>query len=100
MTDPGHVFEARSERERRYVEVVARTSADGLVTPLEVRWEDGRRFRFRIDRMTDRRRAASLKAGGASMRYTVRIQVTETYLFFDDHKGAWFVEAKREPGAD
>lgn len=98
MEGTGHVFGARSERERKYVEVVARTSADGLVTPLEVRWEDGRRFR--IDRVTDRRRAASLKAGGAGMRYTVRIQGTETYLFFDDHRGAWFVEAKREPGAD
>ena len=91
------VYGARPERERRYVEVVARTSADGLVTPLEIVWEDGRRFR--VDRVTDRRLAQSLKAGGAGMRYTVVIQGSLTFLFFDTSHGAWFVEAKRTQGS-
>ena len=38
------------------------------------------------------RRAASLKAGGAGTRYTVRIGRSETYLFNED--GRWFVERR------
>lgn len=75
---------------RAYVQVIARHDADGKVFPLEVEWEDGRRFQ--VDRLLDVRRAAALKAGGQGMRYTVRIQGRETYLFEDE--GRWFVEAK------
>jgi hypothetical protein len=28
------------------------------------------------------------------MRYTVSVGGHRTYLFFDDYRGAWFVEAK------
>lgn len=31
-------------REKKYVEVVADFSEDGRVTPLEIIWDDGRRF--------------------------------------------------------
>ena len=79
-------------RERRYVEVLTRTSAEGVVTPLEVRWEDGRRFA--ITSVGECMRAHSLRAGGTGIRYTVRIGKRETHLFFDDYRGAWFVEAK------
>ena len=75
---------------RAYVKVIARHEEDGRVFPLEVEWEDGRRFP--VDRLLDVRRAAALKAGGQGMRYTVRIQGHETYLFEDE--GRWFVEAK------
>ena len=75
---------------RAYVKVIARHDETGKVCPLEVEWEDGRRFE--VDRLLDVRRAAALKAGGQGLRYTVRILGKETYLFEDE--GRWFVEAK------
>lgn len=75
---------------RVYVKVVVECSPEGAVKPLTVEWEDGRRFE--VDRLLDVRRAASTKAGGQGMRYTVRILGRETYLFEDE--GRWFVEAK------
>lgn len=52
---------------------------------------DGRAFR--IDRVLEVRRAASLKAGGVGWRYKCRIQGRERYLFYEDP--AWFVETDR-----
>ena len=75
---------------RAYVKVIARHDETGKVCPLEVEWEDGRRFE--VDRLLDVRRAAALKAGGQGVRYTVRILGRETHLFEDE--GRWFVEAK------
>ena len=75
---------------RVYVNVIARHDEQGGVRPLEVEWEDGRRFE--VDKLLDVRRAAELKAGGQGVRYTVRILGRETYLFEDE--GRWFVEAK------
>ena len=75
---------------RVYVNVIARHDEQGKVRPLEVEWEDGRRFE--VDKLLDVRRAAALKAGGQGLRYTVRILGKETYLFEDE--GRWFVEAK------
>ena len=75
---------------RAYVKVVVEVSPEGKVRPLEVEWEDGRRFE--VDRLLDVRRAAATKAGGQGMRYTVRILGRETYLFEDE--GRWFVEAR------
>ena len=72
------------------MKVIARHDETGKVCPLEVEWEDGRRFE--VDRLLDVRRAAALKAGGQGVRYTVRILGKETYLFEDE--GRWFVEAK------
>ena len=72
------------------VEVVARFDTAGGLTPLWMGWEDGRRFG--IDRVLDVRRAASLKAGGVGIRYTVRISGKERYLWFEDMANIWFVE--------
>ncbi len=70
-----------------YVDVTVRFDADGRITPLEIRWEDGRVYQ--IDRVLDVRRAASLKAGGTGIRYTVRISGKETFLFLEETR--WFV---------
>lgn len=78
------------ERRKRYVEVVAVTDEEGQVTPMEVVWEDGRRFS--VDRVLDCRRAHSLKTGGTGLRYTVAVGGRATYLFFEDPR--WFVEEK------
>ena len=76
---------------RAYVKVVVEVSPEGSVRPMEVEWEDGRRFE--VDRLLDVRRAASTKVGGQGIRYTCRILGHETYLFEDN--GRWFVEARQ-----
>ena len=73
-----------------FVEVTARFDTEGNLTPLSITWEDG--TVFEIDRVLDRRRAASLKAGGQGIRYTVRINDHQTYLFYEEPR--WFVEGK------
>ncbi|MGM9522363.1 MAG: hypothetical protein ACI3VB_07795 [Oscillospiraceae bacterium] len=73
-----------------YVGVKAIFRPDGRLLPTSVIWEDG--HEYEIDRVLDVRRAASLKAGGTGMRYTVRIGRTETFLFLEEDK--WFVERR------
>ncbi len=77
-------------RKKRYVEVVARFDENGDITPISITWEDGRTFE--IDRVLDRRHAASLKVGGTGMRYLVRIGHATTYLFHENPR--WYVEEK------
>lgn len=93
MSDRGHMYEEVSDREKRYVDVVSLTTADGVVTPLTIVWSDGRRYH--IDRVTDHRQAHSLKTGGTGMRYTILVGGRQTHLWYDDYRRAWFVEAKR-----
>ncbi len=45
--------------------------------------------------LLDVRRAASTKAGGQGIRYTVRVLGRETYLFEEENR--WFVEARQAP---
>ncbi len=73
---------------KKYVEMVAHFDTDGKLTPMCLIWSDGRKYE--IDRVLDIRRAASLKAGGYGIRYTVKIQRKKRYIFFDDTR--WFVE--------
>ena len=73
-----------------YVEVTAKFDTEGNITPLSVTWEDG--TVYTIDKVVDKRRATSLKAGGIGMRYTCRILGQESYLFYEEPR--WFVEAK------
>ena len=74
-----------------FVAVTAKFDTEGRITPLSLVWEDG--AVYEIDRVTDVRRAASLKAGGMGIRYTVRINGRQSYLFYEEPR--WFVEAKR-----
>ena len=76
--------------ERIYVEVLAKHSREGTVEPLSILWEDGRRFC--VDRIIDKKRRASLKAGGMGMRYTCVISGKMRYMFYEDDR--WFVEAR------
>lgn len=75
---------------KQYVSVTARFDEDGNLLPLKIHWNDGRSFE--IDRVTDIRYAASLKAGGMGLRYTCRIAGTEKYLFLEENR--WFVDTK------
>lgn len=81
-------------RKKRYVDVVALHREDGSVRPLSIVWEDGRRFK--VDRILDTRRAASLKVGGTGVRYLVRIRDRDTFLFYENPR--WFVEEKVRAG--
>ena len=73
-----------------YVAVTARFSPEGGLVPLSIEWEDGRMYQ--IDDITDVRRAASLKAGGAGIRYTIKVQGRQTYLYLEEDK--WFMERR------
>ena len=75
---------------KTYITVKATFSPDGSLMPCSVIWEDGREYE--IDQVLDVRRAASLKAGGTGIRYTVRIGRSRTFLFFEDPR--WFVERR------
>ncbi len=74
-----------------YVDVAAAFDKEGKIIPMYIKWEDDRTYY--IDRVLDIRPAASLKAGGAGIRYTCRIQGKETYLFLENYR--WFVEGKQ-----
>ena len=75
-----------------FVQVEVKFDLEGTMTPTSIQWEDGRKFE--IDRILDVRRAASLKAGGQGIRFTIRIQGNQRYLYFDEP--LWFVEGKEE----
>lgn len=71
-----------------YVEVIASLDVDGNITPLSVTWENG--TVYKIDKVIDKRRSASLKEGGiGGMRYTCRILGQKSYLFYEEPR--WFV---------
>jgi hypothetical protein len=74
-----------------YVSVMAEFTAEGQLVPRSIQWEDGRVFD--IQKVTDVRRAASLKAGGVGTRYTCQISGQQKYLFYEDNN-LWFVEGK------
>lgn len=82
-----------------YVAVKADFNEDGIMLPREITWEDG--TKYAIDRVLDIRQAAAMKAGGQGDRYTVRINGSQSYLFFErstnqtgNNLGRWFVERK------
>ena len=88
-----------SNKIKVYVPVVASFNADGMLFPHEIIWEDG--HRYQIDRVSDVRQAAAMKAGGQGDRYTVWIGGHQSYLFFERSAnqtgrivGRWFVERK------
>jgi hypothetical protein len=74
--------------------VQALNEVDGSIRPLSFIWEDGNSYE--IDKIIDVRPAASLKAGGAGIRYTVRVKNRETYMFLEESKGVsrWFMERR------
>ena len=63
---------------------------DGTMLPRLIRWMNGRVFA--IEQLGYKCRASSAKVGGGGIRYTVRINGRETYLFQEGSR--WFVEAR------
>ncbi len=79
-----------------YVTVAARFDAYGRIRPLWIEWEDGRRYP--VDRVIEARRAASLKAGGAGIRFTCQFGRAVRYLFLEEDR--WFVEIDEKEDKD
>lgn len=83
--------EKRYQNENKvYVKVEALFSPGGSLKPVAFWWEDGRRYS--VERVTDVRRAASLRAGGIGVRYTCMVRGRQVYLFFEEDR--WFMERK------
>ena len=79
------------ENHKAYVNVTAEFTTDGRLLTKSFVWKDGRTYE--IKRVKDVRRAASLKAGGAGMRYTCIVNGRESHLFYEDNN-MWFMESK------
>ena len=66
---------------KKYIKVTATFDCDGNLLPELIYWDDGRKYP--IDKITDVRYAASLKACGAGIRYTCKILGKERYLLLE-----------------
>lgn len=75
---------------KKYVNVEMLCNDCGMIKPLSVIWDDGKRYI--IDKITDVRMSTSKKVGGTGIRYTCIIGGRERFLFWENPK--WFVEAK------
>ena len=82
-----------------YVEVISVTKPDGLMLPRALVWEDGQKYK--IDKVSQIKQAAAMKAGGQGDRYTIWVNGQQSYLFFErngsiagNNIGRWFVERK------
>ena len=82
-----------------YVAVTASFNEDGVMIPTSLTWEDG--TVYEIDRVLDIRQAAAMKAAAQGDRYTIEINRTRSYLFFErsanltgNNIGRWFVERR------
>ena len=84
-----------------YVPVDVQFRSDGVMLPRMITWEDG--TKYEIDRVSDIRQAAAMRAGGQGDRYTVHINGKQSYLFFErsanqtgNNIGRWFVERRAQ----
>ena len=84
-----------------YVPVDVQFRSDGVMLPHIITWEDG--TKYEIDRVSDIRQAAAMRAGGQGDRYTIYINGKQSYLFFErsanqtgNNIGRWFVERRAQ----
>ena len=80
------------ESSKVYVNVMAEFTKDGRLLPRSFIRKDGQIYE--IQRVTDVRRAASLKAGGVGIRYTCIVNGRESHLFYEDNN-MWFMEERQ-----
>ena len=78
---------------KKYVDMIVHYLPDGTIKPMAVWWDEGKVYE--IERILDMCPAASLKAGGAGIRYTCQIMGKQTYIWLEENR--WFVEAKGQP---
>ena len=77
------------ENYKVYVDVIAEFTKDGILRPKSFTWLDG--TVYEIQRVKDIRRAASLRAGGAGIRYTCMVNGKDCHLYYEDNN-MWFME--------
>ena len=82
---------ARLENCKVYVSVTAVLTKEGKLVPKSFVWKNG--HVYDIQKVTDVRRAASLRAGGAGLRYTCIVDGRESHLFYEENN-LWFVEER------
>ena len=77
-----------------YVDVNEDHLSDGRIIPLSFLWEDGRRYL--VDEVKDICPAASLKAGGVGLRYTIRVGSRQSYMWLEEDQDVyrWFMERR------
>ncbi len=73
--------------DKHFVAVKAEFDVEGNIMPISLTYND---VEYEVDRITDIRPAASLKSGGAGIRYTCYVAGKKTYLFLEDTR--WFFE--------
>ena len=73
------------ELEKKYVPVTVHFDANGKMRPIEIEFDEIRRYH--IDKILDVRRAACQSVGGVGERYTCRIRGRESYLWFEKAAG-------------
>jgi len=81
-----------------YVTVNEDRLEDGTIIPRAITWEDGERYE--IVKVLATCKAASTKAGGAGLRFTIRVDGARkpTFLWLEDDckgGGRYFVERRR-----
>lgn len=83
-----------------YVKVEVGFDESGRMLPRSLVWEDG--TTYLIDRVSDIRQAAAMKAGGQGDRYTISVRGQQSFLFFERSPnlcgrvlGRWFVERRK-----
>ena len=75
-----------------YVGVNAAFSPEGIMVPLSLVWENGRRYE--VDRMQHFCRDPLARVGGSGVRYTVRVLGRKTHIWYDELEHRWFMEGK------
>lgn len=81
----------RTESSKVYVNIMAEFTKDGRLLPRSFIWKDG--HIYEIQKVTDVRRAASLKAGEVGIRYTCIVNGREGHIFYEDNN-MWFMEER------
>lgn len=76
-------------RIKKYVSVISRTEIDGTIRPISIDLDNDT---WIIDEVLNVQHAPARKVGGKGMRYLVRIDKHETFLFYENP--LWFVELK------
>ena len=86
----------QAKQAKVYVAVSADFNNEGVMIPRSLVWEDG--TTYTIDRVTEIRQAAAMRAGGQGDRYRIYVNGQQSYLFFErspnlsgNNIGRWFV---------
>lgn len=77
-----------------YVGMILKINAEGKLKPLEIEWQDGRRYK--IDRVLDERSAPPDNVGSyLTKKYKVLIGGQEKAIYEETQTNRWFVEVKK-----